>query len=123
MRQMSEAHFAILRRHMVEVIAIHAEISEEELGKAVLDPRVLSAMAHVPRHSFVPAPLSFLAYQDAPLPIGFDKTISQPFIVAAMTSRVRSSVNSPSWRPMPRATRRSRPPWPGASQRACGGPA
>jgi protein-L-isoaspartate(D-aspartate) O-methyltransferase len=85
MRQMSEAHFAILRRHMVEVIAIHAEISEEELGKAVLDPRVLSAMAHVPRHRFVPSALAALAYHDAPLPIGFDKTISQPFIVAVMT--------------------------------------
>ena len=85
MRQMSEAHFAVLRRHMVEVIAIHAELAEEDLGKGVLDPRVLSAMTHIPRHSFVPAPLSFLAYQDAPLPIGFDKTISQPFIVAVMT--------------------------------------
>ena len=85
MRQMSEAQFAILRRHMVEVIAIHAELSEEESGKAVLDPRVLSAMAHVPRHRFVPSALAALAYHDAPLPIGFDKTISQPFIVAVMT--------------------------------------
>jgi protein-L-isoaspartate(D-aspartate) O-methyltransferase len=85
MRQMSEAHFAILRRHMVEVIAIHAELAEEELGKAVLDPRVLAAMADVPRHRFVPTPLAPLAYHDAPLPIGFDKTISQPFIVAVMT--------------------------------------
>jgi protein-L-isoaspartate(D-aspartate) O-methyltransferase len=85
MRQMSEAHFAVLRRHMVEVIAIHAELAEEELGNAVLDPRVLSAMTHVPRHRFVPAPLAALAYHDAPLPIGFDKTISQPFIVAVMT--------------------------------------
>ena len=50
MRQMSEAHFAILRRHMVEVIAIHAELAEEDLGKGVLDPRVLSAVAHAPRH-------------------------------------------------------------------------
>ena len=85
MRQMSEAHFAVLRRHMVEVIAIHAELAEEGLGKAVLDPRVLSAMAHVPRHRFVPSALAALAYHDAPLPIGFDKTISQPFMVAVMT--------------------------------------
>ena len=85
MRQMSEAHFAVLRRHMVEVIAIHAELAEEELGKAALDPRVLAAMADVPRHRFVPSPLAALAYHDAPLPIGFDKTISQPFIVAVMT--------------------------------------
>ena len=84
MRQMSEAHFAILRRHMVEVVAIHAELAEEEIGNAVLDPRVLSTMAHVPRHRFVPSPLASLAYHDAPLPIGFDKTISQPFMVAVM---------------------------------------
>ena len=85
MRPMTEAHFAILRRHMVEVIAIHAELAGEELGKAALDPRVLAAMADVPRHRFVPAPLAPLAYHDTPLPIGFDKTISQPFIVAVMT--------------------------------------
>src|SRR5262245_47075120 len=85
MRQMGEAHFAVLRRHMVEVIAIHVELADQELGKATLDPRVLAAMADVPRHRFVPAPLTSLAYHDAPLPIGFDKTISQPFIVAVMT--------------------------------------
>ena len=85
MRQMSEAHFAVLRRHMVEVIAIQAELAEEELGKAALDPRVLAAMGDVPRHRFVPSPLATLAYHDAPLPIGFDKTISQPFMVAVMT--------------------------------------
>ena len=85
MRQMSEAHFAVLRRHMVEVIAIQAELADEELGKSTLDARVLGAMVNVPRHRFVPAALASLAYQDAPLPIGFDKTISQPFIVAVMT--------------------------------------
>src|SRR4051812_5989413 len=41
MRGMSEAHFAVLRRHMVEVIAIQAELASEELGKPALDPRVL----------------------------------------------------------------------------------
>jgi protein-L-isoaspartate(D-aspartate) O-methyltransferase len=70
---------------MVEAVAIHAELMEEELGKPALDGRVLEAMLRVPRHLFVPAPLAPLAYQDTPLPIGFDKTISQPFIVAAMT--------------------------------------
>ena len=85
MRQMSEAHFAVLRRHMVDVVAIQAELADEELGKAALEPRVPAAMADVPRHRFVPSPLAPLAYHDAPLPIGFDKTISQPFIVAVMT--------------------------------------
>jgi protein-L-isoaspartate(D-aspartate) O-methyltransferase len=85
MRRMSEAHFAVLRRHMVEVIAIQAELADEELRKATLDPRVLAAMANIPRHRFVPLALASLAYHDAPLPIGFGKTISQPFMVAVMT--------------------------------------
>jgi protein-L-isoaspartate(D-aspartate) O-methyltransferase len=82
---MSEAHFATLRRHMVEVIAIHVERMEEELGRAALDVRVMTAVAQVPRHRFVPAQLAEHAYQDMPLPIGLDKTISQPFLVALMT--------------------------------------
>jgi protein-L-isoaspartate(D-aspartate) O-methyltransferase len=54
-------------------------------GKSGLDPRVVQALARVPRHRFVPASLQALAYQDTPLPIGHDQTISQPYIVALMT--------------------------------------
>lgn len=85
MKPMDEAHFAVLRRHMVEVISIHADLMSDELGKAALDPRVLAAMLQVPRHLFVPLQLAPLAYQDMPLPIGFGKTVSQPFISALMT--------------------------------------
>lgn len=85
MKPMTDAHFAILRRHMVDVIAIHAELTSEEIGRAAFDERVMAAMRQVPRHLFVPAPLAPHAYHDMPLPIGFDKTISQPFIVALMT--------------------------------------
>jgi protein-L-isoaspartate(D-aspartate) O-methyltransferase len=46
---------------------------------------VMTAMLQVPRHLFVPDVLAHLAYQDMPLPIGFEKTISQPFITALMT--------------------------------------
>ncbi len=84
MKPMTEEHLAVLRRHMVEVVAIHADLMEEELGKAALDRRVLEAMLRVPRHLFVPAPFAALAYDDTPLPIGFDKTISQPFMCALM---------------------------------------
>ncbi len=49
MKPMNEGHLAILRRHMVEVIAIHADLMEEELDKAALDERVLAAMLCVPR--------------------------------------------------------------------------
>ena len=82
---MKEEHFAILRRHMVEVIAIQADLASDELGKPAFEPRVMAAIGRVPRHRFVAPPLAPLAYQDTPLPIGFDKTVSQPFIVALMT--------------------------------------
>ena len=82
---MKEEHLAILRRHMVEVIGIYVDLAGDELGRSTLDPRVLTAMGRVPRHAFVPPPLARHAYQDMPLPIGFDKTISQPFMVAVMT--------------------------------------
>jgi len=85
MKAMDEKHFAILRRHMIDVIAIHTDLLSEELSKAVLSERVLAAMMRVPRHLFVPGELAALAYHDTPLPIGFDKTISQPFICALMT--------------------------------------
>lgn len=85
MKVMNEEHLAVLRRHMVEVIAIHTDLASEELGRAELGERVMTAMQRVPRHLFVPAMLAPYAYQDTPLPIGFDKTVSQPFIVALMT--------------------------------------
>ncbi|MBR0672571.1 protein-L-isoaspartate(D-aspartate) O-methyltransferase [Neoroseomonas soli] len=84
MKPMDERHFAILRRHMVEVIAIHVDLLGDELRTDALDPRVMEAMLRVPRHLFVPLPLVPHAYQDGPLPIGFDKTISQPFICALL---------------------------------------
>ena len=83
-KPMSEQHFAILRRHMVEVIGIHMDLMSDELGRNTLDERVAAALREVPRHLFVPAPLAALSYHDAPLPIGFDKTISQPFVGALM---------------------------------------
>ena len=85
MKPMNEQHFAILRRHMVEMIGIHTDLMDDELGKAALDERVMTMMLKVPRHLFLPAPLAHVAYEDAPLPIGFNKTISQPFITALMT--------------------------------------
>ena len=45
MKPMNEQHFAILRRHMVEVIGIHTDLLEEELGKAALEERILTSHA------------------------------------------------------------------------------
>ena len=84
MRPMTEKHFAVLRRHMVELIALQFELTAEEIGKTAADERVMAALGHVPRHRFVPPELAAFAYHDTPLPIGFDKTISQPFIAALM---------------------------------------
>jgi protein-L-isoaspartate(D-aspartate) O-methyltransferase len=54
-------------------------------GRDIDDPRVLAAIEAVPRHRFVPAELIDSAYEDRPLPIGHDVTISQPYIVALMS--------------------------------------
>jgi protein-L-isoaspartate(D-aspartate) O-methyltransferase len=70
---------------MVEVIALQADLMSEEIGKDILGERVLEPMRRVRRHLFVPPELAAMAYHDTPLPIGFDKTVSQPFICALMT--------------------------------------
>jgi protein-L-isoaspartate(D-aspartate) O-methyltransferase len=57
----------------------------EQLSFEIKDKRVLAAMAHVPRERFVPPDEQHLAYEDMPLPIGLDQTISQPLIIAIMT--------------------------------------
>jgi protein-L-isoaspartate(D-aspartate) O-methyltransferase len=54
-------------------------------ARGIRDARVLAAMRRVPRHEFVPDELRVHAYEDRPLPIGLEQTISQPFVVAAMT--------------------------------------
>ena len=82
---MSVAHFEEQRREMVAAIRVIAEHLVTEIGKAALDDRVLGAMAKVPRHEFVPLEVQPYAYLNRPLPIGFDKTISQPLMVAVMT--------------------------------------
>ncbi len=64
------------RRRMVE---------EQIIARGIASDRVLQAMRKVPRHRFLPTHLAHLAYNDRPLPIGLNQTISQPFIVAYMT--------------------------------------
>jgi protein-L-isoaspartate(D-aspartate) O-methyltransferase len=77
--------FAELRQQMIAVIAAETVFLTGELGKASLGARVLEVMAKVPRHEFVPVEVRAYAYVNSPLPIGCNKTISQPFIVALMT--------------------------------------
>jgi protein-L-isoaspartate(D-aspartate) O-methyltransferase len=82
---MSLDPFTELRQQMIAVIAAETVFLTGELGRAALDKRVLEVMAEVPRHEFVPAEIRAYAYANTPLPIGCNKTISQPFIVALMT--------------------------------------
>jgi len=58
-------------------------------ARGVSDPAVLAAMRTVPRHLFVSDALRDQAYGDFPLPIGYDQTISQPYIVAEMTEALQ----------------------------------
>lgn len=76
-RRHGRADFAVARRRMV---------AEQIEGAGVDDPAVLRAMTEVPRHLFVPSRLSHRAYHGCALPIGYDQTISQPFIVGLMAA-------------------------------------
>lgn len=60
-------------------------VTEQIEARGVSDPRVLAAMRSVPRHLFMPQYARHAAYEDHPVPIGHDQTISQPFIVAYMS--------------------------------------
>ena len=82
---MNAKFFEERRREMVAAIRVIAEHVAPQNGKTALDERVLRAMAKVPREEFVPIEVQSYAYLDRPIPIGFDKTISQPFMVAVMT--------------------------------------
>jgi protein-L-isoaspartate(D-aspartate) O-methyltransferase len=67
-----------------------AEMIEKQLRRrGIKDGAVLAVMLAVPRHEFVPMDLRVRAYEDAPLPIGSGQTISQPYIVAAMTAALQ----------------------------------
>ena len=65
--------------------ARHEMVRTQIERRGVSEPKVLEAMRKVPRHEFVPPSLRERAYEDRPLPIGHDQTISQPYIVALMT--------------------------------------
>ncbi len=72
---------------VLSVANLAATVSGSELGH--ISPRVLDAMRRVPRHMLVPEEVRSRAYENVPLPIGHDATISQPYIVALMTELLR----------------------------------
>ncbi len=66
-------------------------VQKQLVPRGIKDGRVLAAMAKVPREEFVPPESRAASYEDGPLPIGYDQTISQPYIVAFMTEQLRLS--------------------------------
>jgi protein-L-isoaspartate(D-aspartate) O-methyltransferase len=73
---------------------VETMLREHLMARGICDPRVLEAMAQVPREQFVPAELKKHAYDDRPLPIGHEQTISQPYIVASMIALARITPDS-----------------------------
>lgn len=64
----------------------HNMVEKQIVGRGLRHPRLLAAFESVPRHLFVLEEYRYFAYEDGPLPIGFEQTISQPYIVALMTN-------------------------------------
>ena len=83
------ADFAEMRRALADAIEQGVNRMRQKTGRPAIDPRVIAAMAKVPRHEFAPPPLRPYAYLDRPLPVGPDATISQPSLVAIMTDLLR----------------------------------
>ncbi|MCX6868674.1 MAG: protein-L-isoaspartate(D-aspartate) O-methyltransferase [Verrucomicrobia bacterium] len=79
----NEVGFAAARARMVK-----RQLAAPDRG--ITDPTVLAVMGTVPRHEFVPRTLRERAYEDNPLPIGWEQTISQPFMVAFMTEKLQA---------------------------------
>src|SRR6516225_3628992 len=86
--------FEAQRRQMLAEIAATTARVRGLIGKPALDERVMRAVGNVSRHEFVPIEVQPWAYANRPLPIGFDKTISQPFIVALMTDLLEISADN-----------------------------
>lgn len=83
------ADFAEMRRTLADAIEQGVNRVRQRSGGGPIDPRVIAAMAKVPRHEFAPPPLRPYAYLDRPLPVGRDATISQPSLVAVMTDLLK----------------------------------
>jgi protein-L-isoaspartate(D-aspartate) O-methyltransferase len=90
LRALSSIFFVMIEAEWVSADDAQAKsreamVKNQLMAGGIRDPRVLEAMADVPRHEFVPLRMRPFAYADGPLPIGHGQTISQPFIVAYMT--------------------------------------
>ena len=82
---LSENEYDQARHSMVQTIKKETKKTSRYLGRNMLDKKVIDAVGKVKRHKFVPENYRVNAYDNRPLPIGHGQTISQPYIVAAMT--------------------------------------
>jgi protein-L-isoaspartate(D-aspartate) O-methyltransferase len=82
---MPEDPFETPRQQMIAEIVAEAALTVGHTGRAAFSERVMRVIGSMPRHEFVPVELQPFAYLNRPLPIGYEKTVSQPFIVALMT--------------------------------------
>jgi protein-L-isoaspartate(D-aspartate) O-methyltransferase len=79
---------------MPDPITARTRMVDSQLrARGISDQRVLDAMLRVPRHEFVPEPYRAQAYEDHPVPIGDDQTISQPYVVAVMLESLQLTPN------------------------------
>jgi protein-L-isoaspartate(D-aspartate) O-methyltransferase len=88
-KPMNEDPWRAARESLCDEIRAETRLTASYLGVEAFSEAVMRAMATVPRHLFVPSGLRELAYENRPLPIGQGQTISQPYIVAAMTDLAR----------------------------------
>ncbi|MDP4238501.1 MAG: protein-L-isoaspartate(D-aspartate) O-methyltransferase [Bacteroidota bacterium] len=81
---MKEIDYTLQRKEMVDW---------QIKGRGIHTTDILEVFMQIPRHIFVPEELRYQSYEDCPLPIGFDQTISQPYIVAYMTEALKPDKN------------------------------
>ena len=75
----------LMRQQMIAEVVADAVFLTPQIGKSSFDSRVIEVMGRIPRHEFVPVELQAYSYINSPLPVGYGKTVSQPFIIALMT--------------------------------------
>jgi protein-L-isoaspartate(D-aspartate) O-methyltransferase len=75
----------LMRQQMIAEVVADAIFLTPQIGKSSFNSRVIEVMGRIPRHEFVPVELQAYSYINSPLPVGYGKTVSQPFIIALMT--------------------------------------
>jgi protein-L-isoaspartate(D-aspartate) O-methyltransferase len=82
---MESRQLELMRQQMIAEVVADAVFLTSQLGKSAFAARVIEVMGKIPRHEFVPVELRAYSYLNSPLPVGYGKTVSQPFIIALMT--------------------------------------